>query len=142
MQADLASDLRERRGRREILGKHLSDGVEPWLAVFDVALSCGGGRELEREALDRERRVDVGLCELPTDVMREHRCPPVSEAAEPSGFLIGLDHHDPRAISPKRSSCRSSAGISTTVPAIASSSNLENVFRTSPLITTARQLCG
>ena len=98
MQADIASDLRERRGRREILGQHLSDGVEPWLAVFDVALSCGGGRELKRKALERERRVRVGLCEFPTDVMREHRRPPVSEAAEPSGFLIGLDHNDPRAI--------------------------------------------
>src|SRR6266511_1823213 len=98
MQADLASDLRERRGRREILGQHLSDGVEPWLAVFDVALSCHGGLEVEGEALKRERSVRVGLCELTADVMCEQRRPPVSEAAVPYGSLITPHNHHQRAI--------------------------------------------
>src|SRR5437868_4602443 len=58
-----------------------------------------GRRELEREPLERELRVRIGVRELAAHVVREHRHLPIAETADGAGPWLGLDHLDPGASS-------------------------------------------
>jgi hypothetical protein len=70
--------------------------------MVELAAPPDRSRELERETLQGERRVGVGVPELPADVVGKHRRPRVPEATRASGLSIGLNHHDPSAVRPEQ----------------------------------------
>src|SRR5690349_13862771 len=97
VEADLLRQGGERWRRRQVRRQQVANRREPWLPAGRLPAPGDRRAELEGEALERERRERVLVRQLPADLVREDRRPPVAEAPR-AGVGFGLEHHQPGAL--------------------------------------------